>query len=47
MMQNSFPTRDWHFENMEKTVLKYVVGHVVPFIIGRSIDPTNEAEDHS
>jgi len=42
-MQNSFPMREWHFENMEKTVVKYVVGHVVAFIISRSSDPTNDA----
>jgi len=35
--------REWHFENMEKTVVKYVVGHVVAFIISRSSDPTNDA----
>ncbi|MDQ3839412.1 MAG: hypothetical protein M3297_09095 [Thermoproteota archaeon] len=24
--QNSYPLKDWHFEHMQKTVLKYVSG---------------------
>lgn len=24
--QNSFPMRDWHFEHMQKTIVKYVFG---------------------
>ncbi len=26
MIQNSFPLKKWHFENMEKTIIKYVKG---------------------
>jgi hypothetical protein len=26
LQQNSFPTKEWHLENMKKTVVKYVTG---------------------
>jgi hypothetical protein len=32
--QNSYPLKDWHFEHMQKTVLKYVSGlseNALPF----------------
>jgi hypothetical protein len=26
LQQNSYPTKEWHLENMKKTVVKYVTG---------------------
>jgi hypothetical protein len=26
LQQNSFPTKEWHLENMKKTIVKYVAG---------------------
>jgi len=43
MMQYIFPIREWPFEHIEKTIVKYVVGHIVPLKISRSRDPINEA----
>jgi hypothetical protein len=26
MQQNSYPLRDWHFEHMQKTIVKFISG---------------------